>query len=144
MKKLKLILVGIGLLLVAQTYAQSPYKIEGIVTDSQSGEALSGVNILIESENSGTVSDESGRFEMTVATGEYRLIFSYLGYEKQTVKVEVTETTKLEIRLQPINMDLEEVQGCSSGFHLGSKGRKRGNRCYNQEGRQKTAPESRL
>ncbi|WP_425639452.1 SusC/RagA family TonB-linked outer membrane protein [Algoriphagus yeomjeoni] len=116
MKKLKLILVGIGLLLVAQTYAQSPYKIEGIVTDSQSGEALSGVNILIESENSGTVSDESGRFEMTVATGEYSLIFSYLGYEKQTVKVEVTETTKLEIRLQPINMDLEEVQVVSTGY----------------------------
>ncbi|WP_297337985.1 SusC/RagA family TonB-linked outer membrane protein [Algoriphagus sp.] len=116
MRKFTLLLLGWGILLIHQVQAQSNVSIEGLVRDSQSGEPLPGVTVLISSENKGTVSDESGEFSLKIAPGSYELVFSYLGYEKQIRRVNATENLKLQISLQALDMDLEEVQVLSTGY----------------------------
>lgn len=116
MRKFTLLLLGWGILLIHPIQAQSTVTIDGIVRDSQSSEPLPGVTVLISSENKGTVSDENGQFSLATAPGNYELVFSYLGYESKSIQVSATENLTLDIRLQPLDMDLEEVEVLSTGY----------------------------
>lgn len=73
-------------------------KISGTLTDSQSGEPLPFVSVVLkeaksQKDVSGTITEEDGAFKITnVTLGKYQLITSFVGYE--TTKQEVTLTPK--------------------------------------------------
>ncbi len=78
--------VGVGLLLLVFSAAHAQtYVAEGRVLDSQSNEALVGVNVLVEGTTLGTVTDNDGRFLLTASERFETLTFSYLGYQTATV-----------------------------------------------------------
>ena len=56
--------------------------VTGRVVDAQTGEALPGVNIVVEGTMTGTTTDMNGEFEFTVPNLEVTLIFSYIGYHR--------------------------------------------------------------
>ena len=70
-------------------YAQSG-KIQGTVKDVQ-GQLLPGATILVEDNRTGTSSDASGQFEITIKPGQYRLAVSMVGFETIYRDVTVTE-----------------------------------------------------
>lgn len=81
-----------------------PGSVRGVITDQQTGEALIGVNILIEGSTSGTSSAVDGSFRIeALPAGIYALRFSYVGYEtfiRTDVVVRPGRATQLDIRLQ--------------------------------------------
>ena len=65
---------------------RSGNSIEGTVMNSKSGEPLPGANIIIQGTNTGTVSDENGRFHISNAEKENsQIMVSYIGF--RTVQV---------------------------------------------------------
>lgn len=64
--------------------------IKGIVTDATNGETIIACNILLQGTTIGTVTDFDGIYELSnVPAGTYNAIFSFISYEKQTVKITI-------------------------------------------------------
>ncbi|MEM0941657.1 MAG: carboxypeptidase-like regulatory domain-containing protein [Bacteroidota bacterium] len=78
-----LLLSVLVLLVIASAIAQR--TVSGKVTD-ESGEALPGVNVLIQGTMTGTQTDLDGNFRISVEDGEI-LVFSYVGFESQEINI---------------------------------------------------------
>lgn len=80
-------------LILSCLLANSPLKsqaevlIRGRVSDHFSGEALIGANIMIEQISRGTISDETGHYELHLAPGRYILSASYMGYKISKIEI---------------------------------------------------------
>ena len=81
--------------------------VSGTVTDSETGEALPGVNVLAKGTSTGTVTDVEGNYRLTVADGVTTLVFSSIGYVSQ--EVEINERTTINLALLPNIQSLQEV-----------------------------------
>lgn len=86
-------------------FAQSSYTLTGIVLD-QNQEALPGINITIEGQTRGTVSDINGEFRIQVS-GSETLIFSSIGYTSQSIPV--NSRSHISVVLAEDNQQLGEV-----------------------------------
>ena len=69
-----------------QKESQNNTQISGIVKDN-SGEPLIGVSVQVKGKAIGTVTDIDGKFQLNIPQRNDILIFSYLGYTTQEVKV---------------------------------------------------------
>jgi len=81
-------------------------SLSGTVIDFQSGEALTGVEVLIEGADIKVYTDFDGNFEFdNVKPGNYNIIASYISYEKSLVEnFEANKQNKeIDIKLQESN-----------------------------------------
>lgn len=99
---LALIVFGNMQILLAQELS-----ISGKVTDSESGEALPGVNVIVEGTSAGTTTDVDGTYTISVPGPDAQLTFSFIGYTNQTIQV--GNQTVLNISLNPDIQALSEV-----------------------------------
>ena len=83
-------------------------NISGLVTDSDDGEPLSGVNILVEDKNQGAVSDFDGNFTIENFQSGSTLVFSYLGYKILKLKISSTDLLNDNILIS-MEKDLSEL-----------------------------------
>lgn len=85
--------------LPAVTFCQKGI-LSGNISDSKTNEELAGVTVSA-GDNTGTVSDEHGNYQLELTAGKFTLEFSYLGYEKQqkTISIKEGETQILNVRL---------------------------------------------
>ncbi len=100
------------LLLFASLSLFGQSSIQGFVKDKDTKEALIGVNILLEGSSKGTVSDTFGHYEIKVdKPGEYRLQFSYVGFESAilTAKTYEDKTLRLDVQLLPGRFELNDI-----------------------------------
>ncbi|MDR0230861.1 MAG: von Willebrand factor type A domain-containing protein [Dysgonamonadaceae bacterium] len=87
-------------------YAQSNLlTVTGKVIDADDKDPLVGVAVQIKGTNTGTVTDYDGIFSIQVEKGK-TLVFSYIGYIKQEVKV---SKESINVSLKPDNKTLDEV-----------------------------------
>ena len=84
----------------------SNITVEGVVRDS-GGTPLPGAAVIEKGTANGTQTDFDGKFSLTVADTESIIVFSYLGYITQEIKV--SETKFFEIFLQEDLAKLDEV-----------------------------------
>jgi outer membrane receptor protein involved in Fe transport len=88
-------------------------KIAGRLTDTVSGEALMGVNILIEGTSKGTSTDPDGYyFLLNIPPGRYAVVFMMMGYGKKIIKnVQVSSdyTTTIDVELKQTVLEGETV-----------------------------------
>ena len=91
-------------------FAQAPTEIvKGKVAEiNEEGEKkpLIGVNIFWEGTTNGTSSDANGKFEIEVVNNSHALVFSYIGYENETIHARHGDS--LEVIMKN-NVELEEV-----------------------------------
>lgn len=66
--------------------AQNAKSVRGVVSDS-SGEPLPGVNIVVKGTIQGMISDVDGSYEINVPSDNAVLVFSYIGYTTEEVRV---------------------------------------------------------
>lgn len=98
-------------LLFAFTVQAQTISVHGVVTDP-TGEPLIGASILAEGTNAGTSTNIDGAYTINVApTG--KLVFSYVGYDTQTVAVEGRQT--INVTLQENSVMLNEVVAIGYG-----------------------------
>src|SRR5688572_5107652 len=69
-----------------RAWAQTSTKVEGSVK-SQDGSGLPGVNVVLKGTTAGTTTDSEGTFAINVPGEEAVLVFSFIGYETQEVRV---------------------------------------------------------
>ncbi|MFO8098382.1 MAG: TonB-dependent receptor [Salinibacter sp.] len=81
--------------------------VEGTVTDASSGETLPGANVTVEGTSAGTTTNADGEYEVQVSGPDAVLVFSFVGYERQTI--EVGEQEVIDVSLQPDVGELDEV-----------------------------------
>lgn len=66
---------------------QDAHTIEGVVTDANDGEPLIGASIKIVGTNTGIITDLDGKFTIPNCNEDTQLEISYIGYQKQLIKV---------------------------------------------------------
>ena len=112
--KCKALLLAIGLWPATFSLVAQTGTIQGKILDAQTDESLIGVSVLVEGTGTGAATDFDGNFVIGgLAAGTYTLNISYVGYQPHTQQgVQVTDgqTTTLEIRLKPEDLQLEEVE----------------------------------
>ena len=85
--------------------ARSQVSITGQVTSSDNM-PLPGVNILVKGTTSGTQTDANGKFQLEASDADI-LVFSFIGYASQEVKVGTS--TSINVRLEEDVTNLEEI-----------------------------------
>lgn len=103
------VLASLFLLFLFPAKAQT---IKGTVSDKQTSIPLEDVFVNIDKTNSHSHSDDKGHFFfINIPAGNYDLEFEKAGYEKQVMKLDVsnTDTIELTIRLVPKSVNLTEV-----------------------------------
>ncbi len=97
------------LLQCAVFMAIAQFTLKGTVKND-TGERLIGANLAISNSFSGTTTDLNGAFQFKkLKAGNYQLIISYIGYEKQTRDVKITGNQTLDIVLNQDFILAEEV-----------------------------------
>ncbi len=95
----------------AKFYAQSG-DVTGTVLDASNNSPLWGTTIMIKGTSMGTNTNEKGFFQLLkVPAKKMTLIFSYIGYESDTVSVKVinAQTVNINIKMNPQSIKGKEV-----------------------------------
>lgn len=91
-----LISVLLVLLLPALSFAQKGI-IRGTVTDASNGEALFGVNVVIEGTSIGAVTDFDGKFQINADPGTYNIQASFVTYRTVTIEGVAVDAGEVKI-----------------------------------------------
>lgn len=73
---------------LASTVEMLQELVTGQVTDSESGEPLPGVNIVVEGTTIGTVTDLNGEFDLMIPSLSESLVVSFVGYQNQVIPLQ--------------------------------------------------------
>ncbi|MEI6753960.1 MAG: SusC/RagA family TonB-linked outer membrane protein [Paludibacter sp.] len=104
-------LMTIVKLSAATKNSSAPLKtVTGIVTTTQSKHELSGVFVIEKGSRTKAITDSAGRYSINV-TNQSVLLFSFIGFESQTVKVEEQSIINIELKesANKLNTRLDEV-----------------------------------
>jgi len=97
------------LLQCAVFLAIAQFTLKGTVKNN-TGERLVGANLMISNSFNGTTTDVNGMFQFkNLKPGNYQLAISYIGFEKQTLDVKLTDDQTLDIILKPASFMTEEI-----------------------------------
>jgi TonB-linked SusC/RagA family outer membrane protein len=85
-------------LLCSSTAIAQNNTVSGTVTDSQTGETLPGVNILVVGTSTGTATNAKGHYSLSVSSLQDSLRFSFIGYKSQTVPINGRTTINIKLK----------------------------------------------
>ncbi len=82
-------------------------KVTGKVTDSKTGEALPGVNVLVKGTTTGVLTDADGKYSVALPAKNATLVFSFIGYNRQ--EIAVTGGSNVDVALELNSVVIDEV-----------------------------------
>ena len=95
---------------ISAAAAQSLNTVSGIVLDASNNKPLPAATIRVAGpSNKGTITNELGRFQLSLPPGEYTLVVSYLGYRSDSLHVSGSSLPELRSMLQPEAIKMPEV-----------------------------------
>jgi len=89
--------------------AQTLYTITGKVSNSQTGKAIDRVNIRVAETTRGTITNLDGSYILSLPAGNYTLIYSYVGCQRDSLHISITKNISYNIKLEPADIILPEV-----------------------------------
>jgi outer membrane receptor for ferrienterochelin and colicin len=109
----KLIAVFFTLLIISSLIAQK-VTLSGIVKDATNGETIAGAYIILKDTLSktaptGSVTNSSGFYSITVEKGTYLLNINYLGYKQISESISIISNQKKNIEIEPTAIVTDEV-----------------------------------
>jgi len=99
-------LVLCPVLLLFAFAAQAQKTVTGKITDEKSGPVV-GASVIAKGSTSGTTTDASGNFRLTVPSTSTALTVSYVGYLSQDV--DISSSSEVTVALSPDNLSLADV-----------------------------------
>lgn len=100
--------------------------LSGYIFDAANGEALIGATVLL-SPQLGVVTNAYGFYSITVEPGEYEISFSYLGFERKSMRLNLKQSDTHSVKLNSQSPLLEEIVVTASNTedvaHVVSEGR---------------------
>src|SRR5690625_1694818 len=79
---------------------QSYCQVSGVVTDSESGEVLPGVNVIVKGSGTGAATDAEGRYSLEVPSLQDTLAFSFVGYTTREVPIDGRSEINIALDMQ--------------------------------------------
>lgn len=107
-KQLKFFLLVLLVFLKALAYSQS-FVVSGTITDKSSGEQLVGVNVYELNSKRGTACNNYGFYSLTLPSDSVVLVFSYVGYQTQNIRLKLDRNISLNVQLEQ-STQLKEVE----------------------------------
>lgn len=98
--------LGLGVILLLFSNATWAQQVSGKVS-ADDGEALPGVNVIVDGTSGGTTTDADGRYVLNVGSGDVTLVFSFIGYATQRISVQ--NRTVIDVTLVADIQMLSEV-----------------------------------
>ena len=89
-------------------HAQS--LLTGRVVNRQDGSPLAGVSVYVNHSVAGTQTDSLGRFRIYTTLNAFELVVSYVGFERQSFRVDRVASSDLHIALVPRTDRMENVE----------------------------------
>ena len=86
------------------------FTINGYIRDESSGEVLFGATVFAEELSTGIAANAYGFYSITMPEGNYTLSFSFIGYQTQTLKIELKADLTIDIALKALTTELEEIE----------------------------------
>ena len=80
-----IVLFVLGIFFISRTQAQN--TVTGTITDTKTGEALSGASVKVDGSSIGVSTDGQGRYSISVPSSNAKLLFSFIGYQPEEVSV---------------------------------------------------------
>lgn len=108
MKTKVLFLLLTALFINTSLFAQK-FTISGNIKDAKNGEELIGANLFVEETKSGAITNIYGFYSLTLPAGDYTLIYSFLGYNVITKKINLNTNQTINIELAPESQEIDEV-----------------------------------
>lgn len=84
--------------------------ISGYVKDASSGEDIIGANVYLEENLKGNTTNLYGFYSITIDTGSYTLVASYLGYNEYRQSIDLEEDMRINIDLSKGAIQTQEVK----------------------------------
>ena len=110
MNKLLRKCTSLVLLLISVTaYAQDKHTVSGFVKDVSNGEGLIGVSVYVREAETGVVTNPYGFYSITLPSGSYTLVYTYIGYQKTTKTVTLDADKTVSIEMGDESSELAEV-----------------------------------
>lgn len=102
--------LGILLIFISITAnAQTKQTVSGYVKDISNGEGLIGVSVYVREAETGVVTNTYGFYSITIPSGSYTLVYSYIGYQKMTKEVSLDADRIVSIEMTTESNELAEV-----------------------------------
>lgn len=99
----------IFLFTISHLFAQEKFTLSGYVKDASSGEELIGATIYIEELKSGGTTNVYGYYSLTIPKGNYHIRYSYIGFESNTVVIDLSKSQINDLELKVQESTLNEV-----------------------------------
>ncbi|MEK7258111.1 MAG: carboxypeptidase-like regulatory domain-containing protein, partial [Bacteroidota bacterium] len=87
----------------------TPVILRGIVTDGSTDEPIIGATLIVRESGVGTATDEQGKFQLKIRSGNSSILVEYVGYQSVLIKVNALGSDKISIQLNPDPFQLSEV-----------------------------------
>ncbi|MEN9001321.1 MAG: TonB-dependent receptor [Flavobacteriales bacterium] len=84
--------------------------ISGTVKDAQSGEDLISATIYVEELKTGVTTNVYGFYSLTIPNGKYKIKFSFIGYKDVYKTIDIKQSTKINVELNPSDVFIEEFK----------------------------------
>jgi len=106
-------IIAIALILcIGSLFAQQTGNIEGVVVDSNTGEKLPGVNIILKGTYYGAATDINGKYRINgITVGNYNVSISLIGYttvEYTAIEIEPNKTKQIDVNLDETVLTLNQ------------------------------------
>ena len=86
--------------LLSAAQADNPSVISGVIRSAEDNTALAGANVYLDGTSIGVISTPSGRFKlMNIPKGMYTLKIDYIGYSEQSIPIQLSSDTTLQVQL---------------------------------------------
>ncbi|MDA3815762.1 MAG: TonB-dependent receptor [Prolixibacteraceae bacterium] len=102
---LPILLLFLGTIL----YAQESVTMSGRITNAETGEDLIGATIYVEELSRGAASNTYGFYSVSMPSGKYTFIFSYLGFATEQVVLDIQNEKEYDIALDPASKEIQEI-----------------------------------
>ena len=98
----------IFVLLLTLSLRLSAQQITGIITDAETGDSIPYASVIYKGQNMAVISDLNGRYSISRHKGWF-LTFSAVGYRTEVIAINDKTKSRLDIRLKPDKLTLQEV-----------------------------------
>ncbi|MBU0474512.1 MAG: DUF5686 and carboxypeptidase regulatory-like domain-containing protein [Bacteroidetes bacterium] len=85
------------------------YTVEGTITDRINKRPLEYANIQVLNTSLGTSANGSGKYLLRLEKGEYKLLASYIGYQSDTISLNVNMDIPINFKLNRTSLKLDEI-----------------------------------
>ncbi|MBP6334878.1 MAG: TonB-dependent receptor [Bacteroidia bacterium] len=89
--------------------AQQNHTVSGYVKEAETGESLLGANVYLKENLKGTNTNAYGFYSITVPSGKYTLVVSYLGFVTQEFTIDLNKDIPLNVKLSTLAIETQEV-----------------------------------